>query len=112
MSSELLQRTKVFAVNVVVFIRKIKISFTNKNILDQLLRSSTSVGANYQEASGSGTNNDFKHKINICRKESQETRYWIEVLSEFVNEEQKMELRILWKESDELSKIFGKISKA
>ena len=46
----------------------------------QLLKSSTSIGANIEEAIGGFSRNDFKYKISISYKESRETRYWIRLL--------------------------------
>ena len=78
--------------------------------MNQVIRSATSAGANYAEANGAGSKKDFKNKIHICKKEIQETEYWIELLGEVVNEKQKKELRKIWKEAHELTLIFNKIS--
>ncbi len=51
----------------------------NSNIISQLLRSATSVGANYHEANAASSKNDFRNKIYICRKEIQETEYWLDL---------------------------------
>jgi four helix bundle protein len=48
----------------------------------QLLKSGTSIGANYREANRAQSREDFIHKIAICEKESAETEYWIELLIE------------------------------
>jgi four helix bundle protein len=107
MDYNLAARTKSFSGQVMDCARKIKLSFLNKNIVDQLLRSATSVGANYQEAIGAISKKDFRHKIHLCKKEIQETKYWIELLAQ--NEEKiKPELRILWLEAHELTLIFNK----
>jgi len=102
-------RTKDFSIKTISLIRDIGTNFLNQNIISQLLKSSTSVGANYREALGAVSKNDFRNKIHICRKEIQETKYWIELLSE-TNPNKKDELRKLWKESHELTLIFSKIS--
>ena len=75
----------------------------------QLIRSATSVGANYCEANSASSKKDFNNKIFICRKEIQETKYWIEMLAES-NPEEKEKLKILWKETHKLTLIFNKIS--
>jgi len=87
----------------------IRKSEINKNLISQLIRSATSVGANYCEAIGASSRNDFKNKIYICRKEIQETKYWIELVAKS-NSEEKEHLRVLWKEAHELTLIFNKIS--
>jgi four helix bundle protein len=110
MQYDLQERTIKFSKNVIVFIKKLKVDFLNRNIIDQLIRSATSVGANYCEANGASSKKDFRNKIYICKKEIQETKYWIELLGEVVDEKQKDDVRILWKEAHELTLIFNKIS--
>ncbi len=109
MEYDLAERTKTLSKQIITCIKKIKINFLNKNTISQLLRSATSVGANYQEAIGAVSRNDFRNKIHICRKEIQETMYWIEILAHS-EEEIKPELRIIWLEAQELAKIFNKAS--
>lgn len=53
-----------------------------KKIADQLVRSGTSIGANYEEAHGAQSRADFAHKMQIALKESRETRYWLCVILE------------------------------
>ena len=55
---------------------------TDRDILRQVLRSGTSVGANYREAWFAESRNDFAHKLKIVRKEANETLYWLELLSQ------------------------------
>lgn len=71
-------------------------------ISKQLLRSSTSIGANYSEALGAESDADFLHKISISRKEIHETLYWLELLrdSSLINEQTFSDL------SNELADIF------
>ena len=104
----LAERTKKFSLEVIRVVKKIKLSYLNQNTISQLLRSSSSVGANYREANGASSKKDFRNKISFCRKESQETEYWIELLAES-NPENKANLQKLWKEARELTLIFGKI---
>ena len=77
---ELQNRTKQFSVAIIDIARAIKIDLINKNIISQILRSSTSVGANYTEAVESESRDDFIHKLSICKKEANETKYWLELL--------------------------------
>ncbi len=109
MQYDLEERTLKFSKEVIALIKNLKFHALNQNIINQLLRSSTSVGANYREANAGVSRNDFKNKIYIVRKEIQETKYWIELLAE-VNPEVKVELRTIWKEANELSLIFSKIT--
>lgn len=109
--NDLEERTINFSEEIIKLLRKIKISLLNKNIIEQLLRSSTSIGANYQEANGSSSKKDFRNKILICRKEAMETKYWLRLLAK-VEEKFKDDLRKLWKEAHELTLIFSKIAKS
>ncbi len=109
MKYDLEERTKKFSKEVIGLLVKIKRNRINENIISQLARSATSVGANYCEANGASSKKDFRNKIFICRKEIQETKYWLEILAES-NPEIKDKLRKLWKEAHELTLIFNKIS--
>ncbi len=111
MKYDLEERTTRFSKNVIIFIKTIKPTYLNKNIIYQLLKSSTSVGANYMEANGASSKKDFRNKIYICHKEILETKYWIDLFSETLSEKNKIEqLRKIYKEAQELTLIFNKIS--
>jgi four helix bundle protein len=109
MQYDLEERTKKFSKDIIHCLLKIKMNEINRNIVSQLSRSATSVGANYCEANGASSKKDFRNKIFICRKEIQETKYWIELLAE-ASPSSKDSLKNLWKESQELTLIFNKIS--
>jgi len=79
----------------------------SKPIINQLIRSSTSIGANYCEANNASSRNDFRNKIFICKKESQETKYWLKLLLSVSDDADK--INALWKECHEFSLIFQKI---
>jgi len=105
---ELEERTAKFGEDVIKFLKTIKKDDYNRSIISQLIRSATSIGANYCEADGAESKKDFQHKIGICKKESKETKHWIRML--FVtNPEHKEKERELWKEAQELTLIFSKI---
>lgn len=105
---DLEERTALFGEDVIKFIKSIKQNTINSSILSQLIRSATSVGANYCEADGAESKKDFQHKIGICKKESKETKHWFRMLST-TNPEIKDECRELWKEAQELTLIFSTI---
>ena len=105
---DLEERTSKFSKNLIMLLKTIKESTLNKPILLQLIRSGTSIGANYCEADGAESKKDFQHKIGICKKEAKETKYWIQTLS-LLQPEKKEELRVLWREAQELTLIFSKI---
>ena len=105
---DLESRTKAFSKKMINLLSEIKITEINRNIISQLIRSATSIGANYCEANNASSKKDFKNKIFICKKESQETKYWLELLAE-INKENIIKLRLFWKEAHELLLIFSKI---
>ena len=111
MNYDLEDRTKQFSKEVIKFLRKIKKDEINRSLISQFIRSATSIGANYCEANNASSKKDFRNKIFICKKEIQETKYWIELIAES-NPENKEELRKLWQEVHEFTLIFNKISKS
>lgn len=108
MSYDLEERTQKFGKDVVIFCNGLKLNPINRPIIDQLLRAGTSVGANYCEANGAASKKDFRNKIHICKREAQETRYWLSMISELLTE--KVEANRLKQEAHEFSLIFGKIA--
>lgn len=110
MNYDLEDRTIKFSISLINICKTIKISTINENIIKQILRSGTSVGANYREANGATSKTDFKSKIHICKKEANETLYWLRLLANEVDEKQKVLIRELWLENKELLLIFSKIA--
>lgn len=108
MEYNLEERTLKFSENLIDFIKTVKLNTVNRPIINQLIRSGTSIGANYCEANGASSKKDFRNKIYICKKESKETKYWLRVLAK-IEENKKEKIRGLWKESQELTLIFSRI---
>ncbi len=95
-AQQLLDRTFLFGVTTLKFLRKLPESYIDRVPKSQLARSSTSIGSNYEEAQGAISKRDFTHKISICFKEARESVYWIRVLQElFPEESYKKELDTL-----------------
>ncbi|MFH1564229.1 MAG: four helix bundle protein [bacterium] len=69
MQYDLEERTRKFSKSIIDLLRKVRQDEINKNIISQLIKAATSVGANYCEANGASSKKDFKNKIFICRKE-------------------------------------------
>ena len=82
MRNELELRTKRFALAVIEFVGRLPKSKITDVLGHQLLKSGTSIGANYREAVRAQSRDDFIHKISICEKEAAETEYWLELLLE------------------------------
>ena len=107
---DLEERTAKFGESIIYFVKKLPNNHINKPLISQLIRSATSIGANYVEADGAESKKDFKHKIAICKKESKETKHWLRMIV-MANPEQKEMCRKLWQEVQELTLIFSSIFK-
>ena len=75
-------RTKNFALVVIGLCAVLKQCPAGWILGKQLLRSGTSIGANYREAQRARTKTEFRSKIHICQQEIEETIYWIELIHE------------------------------
>ena len=106
---DLEERTARFSENVIEFIKTIRRDDINRNIITQLARAATSIGANYCEANASSSKKDFRNKIFICKKETNETKYWFRILAKY-HPELKEKIRKFWKEAHEFHLIFQKIT--
>jgi four helix bundle protein len=102
------ERTVKFSEDIIIFLKDIKKDIINNPLISQLIRSATSIGANYCEANGACSRKDFKNKISICKKEAKETKYWLQLIAKTIPEKAD-ECRKLWKEAQELTLIFSKI---
>ena len=80
--SILREKSKEFAKNIVYLCREIKSECRETVLVNQLLRSATSIGANLHEAQYAQSTNDFISKFEIAQKECYETEYWLELLFE------------------------------
>ena len=97
---DLEERTAKFGENVLIFIKTIKQDSMTKPLISQLIRSATSVGANYMEANGASSKKDFRNKIYICKKEIKETKHWLIMLSVIMEDDNKKnKTRVIWKET-------------
>ena len=101
---ELKQRTKLFALRVIKLYQSLP-KTTEAQIIDkQLLRSSTSVGANYRAACRARSNAVYHSKISIVIEETDESMFWLEILWE-ANIVKRELLQSLYDEGEEILKI-------
>ena len=110
MSDELKTRTKDFAIRIIRLYAALPKTTEAQVIGKQLLRSGTSVGAQYREAQHAKSDADFISKIEGSLQELEESSYWMELLDEmnlFVSEK----LDPIRKETRELTAIFVTIAK-
>ena len=105
---DLEKRTAKLSEDTIIFLKNIKQDLICMPIIKQLIRSITSIGANYCEANGASSKKDFKNKIHLCKKETKESMYWLQLLAKACPEH-KEECRRPWKETQELAMIFSKI---
>jgi four helix bundle protein len=107
---DLEERTAVFGEEVIRMATGLVRTPVSVPLISQLVRSSTSIGANYMEAGGAESGKDFDHKIALCKKEAKETMHWLRMLAAASITTQN-DLRLLWQEAHELTMIFSAILK-
>ena len=105
---DLAERTARFGESIIQFCLHIERNAVTKPIISQLVRSGTSIGANYGEADEAGSKKEFRYRISLCRRESRETKHWLRMLvAAFPSVREAA--RGFWKEADELTRIFASI---
>ena len=107
---DLEERTSIFAKNCIDLCKSLSRDSINSELISQLVKSGSSVGANYREANDALTKKDFYHKIGICRRESKESKYWLELILH-TNKKQAEIITKLTDEAFQLAKIFAAIGK-
>ena len=109
--NELSDRLFNFAVDVIKLVRTFPDTTEYKVIRYQLIKCSTSSGANYEEAQAAISKADFHNKVIISLKEMVESNYWLRIVKAIANFKLDMKkLNNLINESDELGKILGSIA--
>jgi len=101
---EMKARTKKFALRVIRLVESLPNTKTANVIGNQLLRSGTSVGANYRAACRAKSTADFISKLSIVEEENDESIYWMELLIESETVKENL-LQNLMKEADEILSI-------
>jgi four helix bundle protein len=105
---DLEEKLETFGENIIDLVKKVPKDVVTMPIIGQLIRSATSVGANYMEANGASSKLDFRNKIYICKKESKETMHWLRMLARSCDLV-KNDCRTLWTETQGYAKMFSKI---
>lgn len=103
-SEEMKRRTKLFAINVGVLTQSLPYSQINKAYCNQIIRSSSSVGANYRASRRAKSNADFINKLKIVEEELDESLFFLELLEVF-NQPLKEKINVLLAEGEILLKI-------
>jgi four helix bundle protein len=105
---DLHDRNACFGEKVILFAKTLPATPMMAPLIPQLVRSGTSVGANYCEADDAFSKKEFYHRIGICRKEASESKYWLRMIV-VADPLCKDEARKLWPEAKELHLIFAAI---
>lgn len=104
-TEELKLRTKKFSIEVINMVERLPNSNTIRVIANQIVRSASSVAANYRAVCRARSDREFVAKMNIVLEEADETLFWLEI----INEKKWMEddeIEKIWKEGNELTAIF------
>jgi len=105
---DLRERTARFGEEIIDFVKSLKRDEVSRPLIGQIVRSGTSIGANYMEADGAESKKDFYHKIALSRKEAKETEHWLRMIKR-ANPEQSDGSKCLSQEAHELALIFSSI---
>lgn len=110
-SYDLVERTAQVGESAIRFAKTVPQSPVSRSLINQFVRSATSIGANCAEADDAFSHREFRHRIGISRKEARETKHWLRMI---VAAEPKLAeaARILWQEAKELHLIFVAILRA
>jgi four helix bundle protein len=74
------ERLLEYGSRIIRLVESLPNTVVGRRVADQLLRSGTSAGANYEEAQGAESKDDFVHKLQIALKELRESNYWLRLL--------------------------------
>ena len=105
---DLEERTALFGERIIAFCKLIPRGPITDPLINQLVKSGTSVGANYAEADDAESKKDFRHKIGICKKEARESKHFLRMVKAAVpklNENSTPHIQ----EAKELNLIFNTI---
>ncbi len=105
---ELENRTTEFAKRIIRLCKELPKDRINNPLVNQIVRSAGSVGANYREANEALGKKDFAHRLRIARKEAKETQHWLELIEE-ANPELSERMNSLFKETQEIRSILSAI---
>jgi len=104
-SEELKTRTKKFALDIISLYEQMPISVPNNKFFDQLIRSGSSVGANYRAACRAKSTADFINKLKIVEEEADESVFFLELLLAINEKKFHDDINSLIKEGDEILAI-------
>jgi len=105
---DLCERTAKFGEAVIAFAKRVPMNPISAPLISQVVRSATSIGANYCEADEAESRKEFRYRIAVCKREARETKHHIRML---VAAEPTLRdgARVLWQEAKDLTLIFAAI---
>lgn len=109
-ANELRDRTKAFALRIIKLVRALPKTTESRAVGSQIVRSGTSVGANYRAACRARSKKEFAAKMGIVLEEADETVYWLEIVAES-NMLPTKRVKPLLDEAQELTAIFATSTK-
>lgn len=105
------ERTFIFSKKLIALCKMIRKDIVIIPLVTQVIRSGTSIGANYREANGASSRSDFRNKIYVCKKEAKETQYWLYLLLDLdFQDNVKEEIKELLDEDSQFIRMFSKIT--
>ncbi len=107
---DLEERTARFGESVIRFVKGVPRNEVTLPLVSQIVRSGTSVGANYVEADDADSKKDFRFKIGLCRREAKETRHWLRMIV-CAEPQLRDQAAAIWQEAKELNLIFSSIKR-
>ena len=105
---DLEERTGRFGEAVIAFAKRVPVNLVTTPLIPQLVRSATSIGANYLEADDADSKKDFRYRIGVARREARETKHNLRMIVA-AEPQLREDARVLWQEAKELNLIFGAI---
>lgn len=103
------ERIFSFVLEVIRLVNILPDNKVNRIFISQVVRSSSSIGSNYEEADGTPTKKDFIYKMGLVKKETKETKYWLQLIKASNEVKFISNIDSLVSESEELIRIFASI---
>lgn len=103
------ERIVQFVLEVIALARDLPDNRVNRIFIDQIIRSVSGIGSNYEEADGTPTKRDFIYRMGVVKKEAKETKYWLGLIKLTNCEKFFVRIERLLRENEELIRIFASI---
>ncbi|MBI2825359.1 MAG: four helix bundle protein [Planctomycetia bacterium] len=105
---DLVERTACFGESTIMLAKQLPTNRVTDQLIDQLVRSATSIGANYCEADDAGSRKEFCYRVSVSKREAREAMHWLRMIAAAVPE-MKDQAREQWREAKELHLILAAI---